>query len=135
MDNQKSELLETVETVSEFAGTLAGRVVVRSREIVDCIKNLATATLEPKPEPSTESTKSQAKKNHAEVEKKKMATSKQARLKKKMDTPESSGTRRGRSRPKAGSGENAAVEGQKPEQPVTKSKKSSVKSSRSAAKN
>jgi hypothetical protein len=68
MDNHKSELLETVETVSKHAGTLAGRVVVRSKKIADCLKNLATA----KPEPSTkatESMKSQAKKKIAETEK------------------------------------------------------------------
>ena len=47
MDNHKSELLETVETVSKFAGTLAGKVVVRSREISDCAKNMMTAKPRP----------------------------------------------------------------------------------------
>ena len=137
MDNHKSELLETVETVSKFAGTLAGKVVVRSKEISDCVKNMMTAKLEPKPEPSTkatESIKSQAKKKIAEIEKKE-TTSKQTKLKKKTDRPESSRSPQSRSRPEAGSGENAAVETQKPKRPVTKTKKSSVKSSRSTAKN
>lgn len=137
MDNHKSELLETLETVSKFAGILAGKVVVRSKEISDCVKNMMTAKLEPKPEPSTkatESIKNQAKKKIAEIEKRK-TTSKQARLKKKIDMTESSRSPQSRSRPKAGLGENAVVEAQKPKRPVTKTKKSSVKSSRSTAKN
>ena len=74
MDNYKSELLGTVETVSKFAGTLTGKVVVHSREISDCVKNMMAAKLEPKPKPSTkatESIKSQAKKKLAELEKEK----------------------------------------------------------------
>ena len=137
MDNYKSEFLETVETVSKFAGTLAGKVVVRSKEISDCVKNMMTAKLEPKPEPSTkatESIKSQAKKKLAEIEKKE-TTSKQAKLKKKTDRPESSRSPQSRSMPKASLGKSAAVEAQKPKRPVTKTKKSSVKSSRSTAKN
>ena len=83
MDNHKTELLETVETASKFAGTLAGKVMVRSREISDCVKNMMTAKLEPKPElPTkvTESIKSQAKKKLAEMEMEK-ATTKQGKLK------------------------------------------------------
>ena len=134
MDNHKSELLETVETVSKFAGTLAGRVVVRSKEIADCVKNLATTELDPKPASSTETIKSQAKKRIAEMEKEK-ATAKQAKLKKKTDRPESSRSPQSSSTPKAGLGEKAVVEAQKPKRPVTKTKKSSVKSSISTAKN
>ena len=52
MDNHKSEFLETVETVSKFAGTLAGKLVVCSKEICDCAKNMMAAKLEPKPKPS-----------------------------------------------------------------------------------
>ncbi|MBA7610345.1 hypothetical protein ES703_17553 [subsurface metagenome] len=118
MDNYKSELLETLETVSKFAGTLAGKVVVRSKEISDCVKNMMTAKLEPKPEASTKATESI--KNQA---------------KKKIDMTESSRSPQSCSRPKAGLGENAVVEAQKPKRPVTKTKKSSVKSSRSTAKN
>ena len=95
MDNHKPELLETVETVSKFAGTLAGKVVVRSKEISDCVKNMMTAKLEPKPEPSTkatESIKSQAKKKLAEMEEKK-TTAKQGKLKEKTEKPKSPVTR------------------------------------------
>jgi len=87
MNNHKSELLETVETVSEFAGTLAGKVVGRSREISDCVKNMMAAKLEPKPEPSTkatESIKSQTKKELAEMGKEEPAV-KQGKLKEKIE--------------------------------------------------
>ena len=134
MDNHKSELLETVETVSKFAGTLAGRIVVRSKEIADCVKDLATTKLEPKPASPAETIKSQAKKKIAEIEKKE-TPSKQAKLNKKTDRPERFRSPQSRSRPKAGLGENAVVEAQKPKRPVTKTKKSSVKSNRSTAKN
>ena len=116
MDNHKSELLETLGTVSKFAGTLAGKVVVRSREISDCVKNMMTAKLEPSTK-ATESIKSQAK------------------LKKKTDRPESSRSPQSRSRPEAGLGENAAAEAKKPKRPVIKSRKSGVKSSRTTARN
>ena len=89
MDNHKSELLGTVKSVSEFAGTLAGKVVVRSREISDCVKNMMTAKPEPKPEPPTkvtESIKSQAQKRIAAMEKKKTAA-KQGKLKEKTGKP------------------------------------------------
>ena len=95
MDNPKSELLGTVETVSKFAGTLAGKVVVRSREISDCVKNMMTAKLEPKPKPSTkatESIKSQAKKKLAELEKEKPAA-KQDKLEEKPEKPKPAVTR------------------------------------------
>jgi len=137
MDNPKSELLETVEIVSEFAGTLAGKVVVRSREISDCVKNMMTAKLESKPVPSTkatESVNSHAKKKITDIEKKE-TTSKQAKLKKQTDRPVSSRSPQSSSRPKADLGENAVVEAQKPKRPVTKTKKSSVKSNKSTAKN
>ena len=89
MDNHKSELLETVETVSKFAGILAGKVVVRGRKICDCVKNMKAAKLEPKPEPSTkatESIKSQAQKRIPAMEKKK-TTVKQGKLKEKTGKP------------------------------------------------
>ena len=95
MDNYKSELLGTVETVSKFAGTLAGKVVVRSREISNCVKNMMTAKPEPKPKPSikaTESIKSQAKKKLAESEKEKPAT-KQGKLGEKPQKPKPAVTR------------------------------------------
>jgi hypothetical protein len=81
MGNRKSELSETVEAVSKYVGTLAGKVVVSSKEFVDCIKNLATTKPEPKKELSRASVESQAKEQPAEVKKKK-ATGKQARPKK-----------------------------------------------------
>jgi len=37
MDNHKSELLETVETVSKFAGTLAGKVATRIKDEHNCM--------------------------------------------------------------------------------------------------
>lgn len=95
MDKHKSELLGTVETVSKFAGTLAGKVVVRSREISDCVKNMMAAKPEPKPESPakpTESIKSQAKKKLAEMEKEKPVV-KQGKLKEKTGKPKSAVTR------------------------------------------
>ena len=95
MGNHKSGFLETVETVSKFAGTLAGKVVTCSREISDCVKNIMAAKVEPKPESSTkttESIKSQAKKKLAEMEKQKPAA-KQGKLKEKTEKPKPSATR------------------------------------------
>ena len=138
MDNHKSELLETVEAVSKFAGILAGRVVVRSKKIADCVKNLATAKLEPKPEPSTkvtESIKSQAKKRIVEMEKKK-ATSKQAKLKGKTEKSKPSSGSQSCLKHKAGEKKTSIVaKSQKRQPPVTKKKKSNVKLSGPTAKN
>jgi len=137
MDNHKSKLLETVEAVSKFAGTFAGRVVVRSKEIADCVKNLATAKLEPKPEPSTkvtESTKSQAKKKIAEMEKKK-ATSKQAKLKEKTEKSKPPSGSQSCTKTKAGEKTNIIAISQKHQPPVTKKKKSNVKLTGPTAKN
>ena len=132
INNHKSELLETVETVSKLAGTLAGRVVVRSKKIADCVKDLATA----KPEPSTkvtESIKSQAKKRIAEMEKKK-ATSKQAKLKGKTKKSKPSSDSQSCLKPKAGEKTSIVAKSQKRQPPVTKKKKSNVKPSGPTAK-
>ena len=94
-DNHKSEFLETVETLSEFAGILAGKAVACSREISDCVKNMMDAKLELKPESSAktaESIKSQAKKKLAEMEKKKPATE-QDKLKEKTEKTKPSAAR------------------------------------------
>jgi len=88
MNNHKSELLETVETVSEFAGTLAGKIVICSREISDCVKNMMIAKPEP-PTKATESIKNQAKERIAAMVKEETAA-KQTKLKK--DTEKSKGS-------------------------------------------
>ena len=137
MDNHKSELLGTVETVSKFAGTLAGKVVVRSKEITDCVKNMMIAKLEPKPEPSTkatESIKSQAKKRLAEMEKEKPAV-KQSKLKEKTEKSKHSNASQSCLKPKAGKKTSIAAKSQKRQPPVTKKKKSNVKPSGPSAKN
>ena len=120
MDNHKSELLETVETVSKLAGTLAGRVVVRSKKIYDCVKDLTTA----KPEPSTkvtESIKSQAKKRIAVMEKKK-ATSKQTKLKEKTEKSKPLNGSQSCLKPKADEETSIAAESQKRQALVIKTK-------------
>jgi hypothetical protein len=87
MDNHKSELLETLGIIFKFAGTLAGEVVVCSKEVSDCVKNIMAEKPENKSEPSTkttESIKNQTKKKFAEMEKKK-TTAKQAKLKERTE--------------------------------------------------
>jgi len=83
MANRKLELLVTVETVSKFAGILAGKAVVRSREIGDCVKNMMTAKLEPQPKPSTRATESI--KSHARNK----PANKQDKLEEKSEKPKS----------------------------------------------
>lgn len=133
MNNHKSELLETVETVSKLAGTLAGKVVVRGKKIADFVKDLATA----KPEPSTkitESIKSQAKKRIAETEKKK-AASKQAKLKKKIERLKPLNGSQSCSNPKAGEKTSIAAKSQKRQPLLSRKKRSNVKPSGPTAKN
>jgi hypothetical protein len=106
--------------MSKLAGTLAGRVAVHSKQIADCVKNLATA----KPEPSTkvtESIKSQARKRIAETEKKK-ATSKQARLREKTDKSKPLNGPQRCSKPKAGERTSIAAKSQKHQPLVIKKK-------------
>ena len=137
MDNHKSELLETVETISKFAGTLAGKIVGRSREISDCVKNMMAAKLEPKPEPSTkasESIKSQAKKKIAEMEKEKVTT-KQGKLKADTEKSKPSSSSQSCPKPKAGEKRSIAAKSQKHPPAVTKTKKSNVKPDGPTAKN
>jgi len=137
MNNHKSELLETVETVSKFAGTLAGKVVVRSREISDFVKNIMKAKLEPKPVQSTkatESIKSQAKKKIVEMEKKR-TTSNQAKLKEDTEKSEPFSGSQSCPKPKAGKKTSIAAKSQKCHPTVTKKKKPNVKPGGPTAKN
>ena len=85
MDNHKSELLESMEILSHYVGTLAGKVVICSKEVGDYVKNMIVANPGTEPESSTqrtESVKSRSKKKFAEMEKKKPAA-KQNKLKEK----------------------------------------------------
>ena len=132
--NHKSELLEGVEAVCEFVGTLAGKVVVRSKEIADCVKNLATTKLEPKPASSTGSIKSPAKKKLAEMEKEK-PTAKQSKLKEKTEKSKHSTASQSRPKPKAGVKTNFTVKTQKRQPPVTKTKKTNAESNVTTARN
>lgn len=89
MDNHKSELLETVELVSKFAGTLAGKAVVYSKDICDCAKNIMAAKPEAKQKPPTvvtESIKGHAEKKLAEIKKKEPAV-KQDKVEEKIEKP------------------------------------------------
>ena len=136
MDNHKSALLETIEHMSKFAGSLTGRVVVCSKEFADCVKNIATAKLEPKPEPyskTAEATKSQAKKEIAESEKKK-ATSEQEKMKKKTEKSKPSGGSQSYPKTKAGEKTKIIAISKKRRTTVTKKKKSNTKTSGPTAK-
>ena len=128
MDNHKSELLETVDTVSKFAGSLAGKVVVYSRGITDHLKDMMAAKLEPKPEPSTKatkSTKSPAKAKLAEIEEKKPAA-KQPELKEDTEKPMPSSDSQGCPKPKANKKTSLTAKSQKRQPAVTRKTKSNV---------
>jgi len=137
MDNHKSELLETVDTVSKFAGSLAGKVVVYSRGITDCLKDMMAAKPEPKPEPptkATESTKSAAKEKLAEIEEEKPAA-KQPELKEDTGKPKLSSDSQGCPRPKADKKTSITAKSQKRQPAVTRKTKSNVTPSGPTAKN
>ena len=132
MDNHKSELLETVDTVSKFAGSLVGKVVVYSREITDHLKDMMAA----KPEPSTKATKSTnspAKEELAEIEEEKPAA-KQPELKEDTEKPKPSSDSQGCPRPKANKKTSITAKSQKHQPAVTRKRKSNVTPSGPTAK-
>ena len=132
MDNHKSELLETVDTVSKFAGSLVGKVVVYSREITDHLKDMMAA----KPEPSTKATKSTnspAKEELAEIEEEKPAA-KLPELKEDTEKPKPSSDSQGCPRPKANKKTSITAKSQKHQPAVTRKTKSNVTPSGPTAK-
>jgi hypothetical protein len=135
MDSHKSKLLETMEHVSKFAGSLTGKVVVCSKEIADYAVNLAIGKPVPKPSSkAAEATKSQATKEIAEPEEKK-ATSEQEQLKKKTDKSKPSVGSQSCPKTKAGEKPEIIAISKKRRPTVTKKKKSSTRTSGPAAKN
>ena len=133
MDTNKSSILETMEQVSQFAGNLAGNLVVCGKEIADCAVNLAAAKPEPQPKPLSkvaESKKSQAKKKIDEIEKKR-ATSKRVKFKEKTEKSKPSSV----AKTKAAEKTKIIITLQKHRSPVTKKKKSNIKTSGLTAKN
>ena len=136
MKNDTSEYTGVVKSVSRFAGSLVGTLMVAGKEVADCVKNTMTAKLKSKPVPSTkvtESIKSQAKKRIAEIEKEK-ATSKQAKLKEKSEKSEPSSDSQSCLNPEVSEETSVAAKSQKRRPSTTRKKTSNVEHGESTAK-
>ena len=125
MDNYKSELLGTVETVSEFAGGLAGKVVVYSRGITDHLKDMMLAKPETKPEEFTKAVESTKILDEDKLAETQEPAAKQHELEDTENAKSSSGSQ-GCPKPKAGKKTKIAAKSQKRQPSVTRKTKSSV---------